>query len=193
MQQYTPVIVSVVVSILMGVLLFAAQSGSAPAKSESGLLVFRHSAVFRRLTYLLAIGVTGLIAVGVVLKPPKPSEYGIVLGVFGMFFLLIAPMIWEATRFSIAAGPEGLDCRSPWRGRQFFQWGEVKKISYSGLMGWFVIRAERGGSFRVSLLVPALNSFFEACERELPPEKLAPAKAGYALLGRKLPEVPGSA
>jgi hypothetical protein len=91
-------------------------------------------------------------------------------------------------RFALVVSPEGLDCRSPWRGRQLLRWEEVEEVSYNLLLQWFVIRASEGRTFRVHILVSGLNTLLEICERRLSPDQLRRAKAGYTQLGRPFPE-----
>jgi hypothetical protein len=65
---------------------------------------------------------------------------------------------------------------------------EIEKVSFSAACGWFTIYGTGGRRIRISFLIPGLPAFLVACEKHLPPQAMAPAAVGYAVLGRKLPE-----
>jgi hypothetical protein len=119
--------------------------------------------------------------------PKKEGDVYAVAFLYGLFGVLSAPLLWEALRFALVVSPEGLDCRSPWRGRRFLAWDEVAEVSFSAMNSWFVVRGADGWKFRVSVLVPGLNAFLEQCEKHLPPEALAKAEPGYLRVGRPFP------
>jgi hypothetical protein len=166
-----------------------AQRGKPKADPETGTLVFRHSILFRGFSLFAALGIPLAITVLVIFNPPKkPGEVGAVFGLYGLFAVLGAPLLWESMRFSLTVSPQGLDCRPPWRGRRFLPWEEVAEVSYSGMNSWFVIRAKDGWKFRLHILVPGLAQFLEQCERYLPPQALEKAEAGYGRVGRPFPK-----
>ena len=89
--------------------------------------------------------------------------------------------------FVLVVRPDGLDCHSPWKCRQFIRWEDIEPVSYSILLSWFVIHTGTGKKFRVPSIVRGLSSFLDECERKIPLTKLNLAKEGYARLGRLLP------
>jgi hypothetical protein len=192
MEPFFYPIIAVTVSGFLGLLLWVAQRGRPAADPETGRLLFRHSILFRGFALFAAFGIPLGITVLLLFNPPKKqSEVWAVLGLYVGFAVLSAPLLWESLRFALTVGPEGLDCRSPWRGRRFLPWEEVKEVSYSGMNSWFIIRATDGWKFRVSILVPGLSQFLARCEQHLPPEALEGAEAGYARVGRPFPRPGG--
>jgi hypothetical protein len=174
--------------VVLGLFLWVAQRGKPKVDRETGALLFRHSVLLRGFALVAAFGIPLALTVLVLLSPPKKEgDVYAVAGLYGLFGVLSAPLLWEALRFALVVSPEGLECRSPWRGLRFLAWDEVAEVSFSAMNSWFVIRAEGGWKFRVSLLVPGLNAFLEQCEKHLPPEALVKAAPGYARLGRPLP------
>lgn len=188
MEQYVSAIVSLLLVVFMGILMGAAQHGKPTVEPGTGFLGFRHHLLLRSFSLLMAFGIPIGITILVFIKPPtNQRDYIAIFGLYALFAVLTVPLLWESMRFSLVVGPEGLDCRSPWRARQFYRWEEVEKLSYNFLLGLFVIHAVGGRKFRVLVLVPGLNAFLEACERRLSPDKLKRAKAGYDQLGRAFP------
>lgn len=191
MDQYFTVIVVVGVVGFLSLLMWAAQRGRPAVDLETGTLQFRHSGLFRGFSYFFAFGVPLGITALVIFNPPKnENEIGIVVGLYGFFALLSAPLLWESLRFSLTVSAEGLDCQSPWRGRHFFAWNEVEEVKFSSVNSWFIIRGKDGWKFRVSILVPGLARFLEECEERLPPTALRNARDGYTRVGRPFPETP---
>ncbi|VTR96740.1 hypothetical protein [Tuwongella immobilis] len=189
MQQYISAIVGVVVVTFLAILMGAAQRGKPTTDRSTGFLVFRHHILLRLFSLVAAFGIPLVLTALVIANPPEnQSDTIAILGIYAMFGVLSAPLLWESMRFALVVSPEGLDCHSPWRGQQFIRWEEVEQVSYSSLLGWFVIRADGGRKFRVSAMIPGLNAFLEACEQRVSPAQLSRAKAGYTLLGRPFRE-----
>jgi hypothetical protein len=182
-------VIGVAVIGFLGLLMWAAQRGRPATDPRTGALLFRHSGLFRGFSLFMAFGIPLGITVLVLFKPPeKQSDVYAIAGIYGLFFLLSFPLLWESMGFALGVTDEGLDCKSPWRGRRFVYWDEVVEVSFSG--GNFVIRAADGYKFRVSTFVPGLTAFLQRCERHLPPQALRGARDGYARVGRRLPDMP---
>jgi hypothetical protein len=187
---FIPTIALAVVGFL-SLLAWAAHRGRPRIDPHTGALLFRHSIVLRGFAFFSAFVIPLGITVLVFFKPPKDEgDVWAILGLYGLFGVLSAPLLWEATRFSLVVSPDGLDCRSPWRPRRFVPWDEVVGLSYSQINSWFVLRTADGWKFRVLGLVPGLSQFLEQVERHLPAWALREARAGYARLGRPFPEPP---
>jgi hypothetical protein len=181
-------LIFVAVTGMLALFCWAAQRGKPTADPETGTLLFRHSLLLRGFALFAAFGVPLAITILVFFNPPKnEGDVWAIVGLYALFAFLSAPLLWESLRFALTTSPEGLDCQSPWRGRQFLYWDEIEEISYSSMNSWFVIRAVDGWKFRVSLLVPGLSDFLEECERHLSPEMLDNARTGYDRLGRTFP------
>lgn len=184
----TSLITAVVVG-LLGLLIWLAQRGQPRADPHAGTLVFSHGLLVRGLAVVLAFGVPlGITAVVVLLPPDDPVAYWPIFGLYGLFLLVGATLLWEAMRYALTASSQGLDCRSPWRGGRFLTWDEIQEVSYSTLSSWFVIQAKDSWKFRVSILVPGLSQFLEQCERYLPPSALRKAETGYGIVRRPFPK-----
>ena len=194
MQALVPVIVSGLVMAAMVMLFSAAKRGQPSASRSTGLLVYRYPEAMQMLAVVLAIVPPMLVTALLVAMPPKSAEdYKAVFSLYALGAVVAGPLLWEAVRFSMAVGPDGIEGRSPWRGRQAIPWAEVAGVSYNPILGYFVVRAQDGRKFRVSPLVGGLNAFLETCERYLPVEKLRRAKGGYNTLGRPVPTEPRQA
>jgi hypothetical protein len=188
MPRYQPLITSLVVIGSLGLLLWVAQRGRPKLDAETGVVWFRHSAIFRGFALLLGFGVPLAITALIVFKPPKNrADVFAVIGVYGMFALLGGPLLWEALRFALGISKDGLDCRSPWRASRFVPWNRVERLSYSSMNSWFVIHTKDRWNFHVSILVPGLAIFLTRCEQHLSLANLAKAKPGYSLVGRPFP------
>jgi hypothetical protein len=188
MPGWTTGLIIFSVMAFLGLLMAAAQRGRPRVDPQTGSLLFQHSWLFRGFSLFMAIGVPiGLTAL-VLFHPPKNNgDLAAILGLFGGFAALIAPLLWESLRFGLVVSPTGLDCRSPWRRGRFIPWGEVKELSYSAVNSWFIIHASDGWKFRVSILVAGIGEFLAQCEQRLPPAALLPANEGYTRLGRPFP------
>jgi hypothetical protein len=174
---------------VLGLLLWAAQRGKPRSDPETETLIFRHSILLRGFAMFAGFGIPIGITILMFFHPPKhEGDVWAIIGLYALFGVLSAPLLWESLGFALVVSPEGLDCQSPWRGRQFILWDEVEDISYSSMNSWFIIRATDGWKFRVSVLVPGLSHFLEQCERHLPLSVLADARPGYLRVGREFPE-----
>ena len=193
MGDYFFLIVAVPAIGFLSLLLWAARRGR-PAEGPGATLVFRHGLLLRGFSLFAAFGIPLGITVLVLFNPPKQDgDVTAILCLYGLFAVLSAPLLWESMRFSLAVTPEGLDCRSPWRGHRFLAWHEVKEVSFNPTNSWFVIRAHDGWKFRPSILVPGLARFLEQCERHLPLSALANAVEGYRRVGRPFPQLEDTA
>lgn len=184
MDQYLPAIVGAVVCFFITLLMGAAARGAPATDSIHGLLVFRHHIVLRIFAFVAAIGIPLALTVLVIINPPGRQRVPIVLMIYGLFAVITAPLLWPTWRYYLKIGPEGMESRGSWWGREKLNWNEIEKVSYSAVCGWFTVY----GTNRRKILIPGLPVFLEECEKHLPPQAMAPAAVGYAALGRKLPE-----
>jgi hypothetical protein len=186
-------VIGLVVVGFLGLLIWVAQRGKptvtfAPGQIV-GTLVFRHSLLFRGFALFAGLGIPLAITVLVIFNPPtKEGDVYAILGLYGLFILLAAPLLWESWRFAVYVSPQGIECRSPWRPGRFLAWKDIEEVSFSPMNSWFVIRAKDNWKFRIHLLVPGLSQFLEQCEEHVPPGALDGAEAGYARIGRPFPE-----
>jgi hypothetical protein len=172
----------------LGLLLWAAQRGK-PAVAADGTLIFRHSWLFRGFALFGGIGIPLAITVLVIFNPPKkPGDGYAILGLYGLFILLSAPLLWESWRFAVYVSPQGIECRSPWRPGRFLPWSDIEEVSFQTTNTWFVIRSKDDWKFRIHLMVPGLSQFLEQCEQHLPSSALEGAEVGYIRVGRRFPQ-----
>jgi hypothetical protein len=191
-----PVFVGIIggaVAGFLGLLMWVAQRGKPTVSFDpdqiAGTLVFRHSWLFRGFALFAGIGIPLAITVLVVFNPPKnPGDVYAILGLYGLFILLSAPLLWESWRFAVYVSPKGIECRSPWRPGRFLPWRDIEEVSFSPMNSWFVIRSTDGWKFRIHTLVPGLSQFLEQCEQHLPAGALDGAEAGYMRVGRRFPD-----
>ncbi|MBY0524144.1 MAG: ABC transporter permease [Gemmataceae bacterium] len=182
-------IISISVLAFMGLLLWAAQRERPVADPVAGTVRIRHSMVFRWFSYFMAfvppLGITVLLFFN---PPRKDGDVFAIVFLYLLFGGLSAPLLWESLCFSVVLSSEGLDCRSPWRGRRFIPWNEVQELSYGAVNSWFIIRTRAGDRFRVSILVPGLKLLLEQFEQRLPSKAMEGARLGYTRIGRPFPE-----
>ena len=178
-----------VVSIaLMCALVAAARRGSPIADPSTSSLVFRYQSPVRWGAVCFAVGVLGAVTAMIVAHPPQDGgdTVAAVLA-YAMSGSLAAALVWDVFRFRLVVGPDGLDCRSPWRGRRLGRWEDVADVSFNSPRGWFEVRATDGRTARLPAMVGGLGAFLEACERRLTPSQLEPALRAYIFLGREFP------
>jgi hypothetical protein len=181
-------VVSAVVVGFLVILTGAARRGVPTVDRATGLLLFRHHLVLRAFALVAAFGIPIALTALVISNPPKnQNDYVAITCLYLLFAGLSAPLLWETTRYALLVGPEGLDCRSPWRGRQFFRWDEVEKVSFSTVASWFVLHATGGRKFRVPMYISGVRAFLEQCEQRLSPSQLAEAEPGYRVVNRPFP------
>lgn len=173
-------------------LLFATARRGRPATDPAtGALTFRHGTPLRWFAVFALFGAETLFGVWAVVYPPQSPRTAVPLAVGAAALGLAGALLcWEAYRFAVTTSPEGLDCRSPWRGRRVVPWEGIVRVEFSAANAWFAVRFADGRSFRVPAVVPGVGRFLEECERHLKPDQLRPAKGGYPLVGRKWPYQP---
>jgi hypothetical protein len=172
-------------AILSGLVIWAARRAD-PEVGAGGTILFRYGLLPPGLCLLLPFGMP-LVFVAIGLARPDKVGVGPGLAVGVAFCLMASPFWWETSRYAMVVSPDGIDCRSPWRGRQFVRWDEVEEVRYSSISSWFVLRPRGHRTFRIPTLVSGLSAFLEECERHLPPEALRRARAGYGEVGRPFP------
>jgi hypothetical protein len=159
------------------------------ADPAAGSLVYRHPPLLRWGSVCFAVCGFSAVTAMVVVHPPKDGAEAIYfILAYAMFGSLAAALVWDVFRFRLVVGPEGLDCRSPWRRRRFIQWADVSVVSFNNPLGWFEVRATDGRLVRMPALVGGLGAFLEACEGRLAPGQLEPALSAYIFLGRTFPD-----
>jgi Bacterial PH domain len=189
MQQYVPAIVAAVLIAFQFILVVALVRSQPTVEPKTGFLVFRYHVLARGFVAVFAVGAPIAITALAIAKPPQDQDdYLALFGLFALSAALIVPMLWETMRFVLVVSPEGLDCRSPWRGRQFIRWDEVERMSHNSALSWYVIRAVGGRTIRVSTAVSGMRSFLLECLQQLPPDKLRWAKAVHTQPARPLPD-----
>ena len=172
---------------MLGLLAWAAQRGRPAEDAERGRLVFRHSLAFRILALVLLLGPLAGISVLLAFKPPtKEGDTVAVVFLYALFTGLGVPLCNEALRWCLAMDDDGLTCWSPWRGKGYIAWKELREVAWTGSGSYFILKS-RGFWFRASPLVPGLSRLLEECEKRLPPQAMEPAYAGYTAIARQIP------
>ena len=180
---FVPVIIGSVTA-FFAVLFLIAQRGGPVGDPENGTYLFRHSILLRGFALFAAFGIPIGITLLVIFNPPKgEGDVGAIIVIYALFAVLSFPLLWESMRFALLLMPDGLYCKSPWRGSRYLTWAEIQEIDFSAMSSWFIIRAVDGWTFRVYTLVPSIGRFLEECGKYLPPEALRKAKAGYERYG----------
>jgi hypothetical protein len=172
----------------MSAITTAAQRGAPITNPDTGSLVFRYTLLLRVGSVCAVLGAPAGLTALLVVHPPK--DQGDIIAVVLAYAMLTAPwvaLVWDVFRFRLVVGPDGLDCRSPWRRRTFIRWTDVADVSFNGPVGWFEVRATDGRTFRTSALMGGLDAFLEACEQHLAPNQLEPARDAYVYLERSFP------
>ena len=163
MPRYQPLIIGVLVGGILGLMVWAAKRGRPKLDAETGVVWFRHSALFRGFSLFMGFGIPLAITALLLYKPPKNrTDVLAVIGLYALFGALSAPLVWESLRYALGISKDGLDCRSPWRASRFVPWNRVESLSYSTMNSWFIIHTKDRWNFRVSVFVPGLSIFFRA-------------------------------
>jgi hypothetical protein len=188
MPELFPFLVAGGVIGILALLLLAVRRGQPRADEQRGTLLFRRKLLYRGFALVMAIGVPLGVTVRVFVFPPQDEgDVYAILGVQALFIGLSWPLLWDALGFVLLVTPEGLRCRSPWRGSRFVPWDDVRAVSYSARKSCFLIQAHDGYCFRVPVITARLDHFLQRCEEELHPDLLEAAWEGYARVGRALP------
>jgi len=184
------VIAVLITSGIFALLSWAALRGRPTVDPQGGTLLFRYSTAARRFAVALALCPT-LFILALMLSRPIKDEWDVMalIGVVVLFPSIAGPFLWEFMRWAVIVSREGLDCRSPWRGRKFIGWRDIEEVSYGANSKWFIIRTTQGRTFHVSIWISGISEFLANCEYHLEPSLLRRAKAGYHEIGRPFPSV----
>lgn len=189
MKGFDIAMIAVITSLVMGLTFAVNHYKPVKLDATTGALVLRYGLIFRAIGYISLLGGPALVTLVAIAKPPnKAEDYWAILGILGIFCGLGAPLVWETTRFSLAASDQGLDCRSAWKKARYLTWPEIGSISYSVINSWFIIRSRDGWVIHINLFVPGLKQFLPLCEMHLKPQQLEGARMGYQALHRPFPE-----
>ena len=190
MPRYQPLIIGVLVGGILGLMVWAAKRGRPKLDAETGVVWFRHSALFRGFSLFMGFGIPLAITALLLYKPPKNrTDVLAVIGLYALFGALSAPLVWESLRYALGISKDGLDCRSPWRASRFVPWNRVESLSYSTMNSWFIIHTKDRWNFRVSVFVPGLSIFLSRYKSICRDSKSCEGKARI-FHGRKgIPEI----
>jgi hypothetical protein len=149
--------------------------------------LFRHNGLFRGFALAAAAGLPVGLAALLSAHPPQRPDVPYLVGLYLIFAVITLPLVWEAGRYYLLATPEGIECRSPWRGVRALAWEDVVAVHYSGVNAWFEFVGRDGDRVRAHSFVARLNDLLAAAERQLPASAMKGARAGYARIGRPFP------
>jgi len=182
------IIEGVITTCVTALLYWAAIRGRPKVDPQGGILLFRYSTASRGVAILLALCFALILFVAPFRIPVKDeSDAEAMIGMVVVSVALAGPLLWETMCFSVIVSPEGLDCRSPWRGKSFISWRDVEDVSYGAICKWFIIRTTDGRTFRVPFWVSGISEFLAKCEYHLGPSILRRAKTAYQEIGRRFP------
>ncbi|MBO0699719.1 MAG: PH domain-containing protein, partial [Zavarzinella sp.] len=164
----------------------AARGRPVPTAGEIAVLV-RHSPAFRAFTFLATltfpIGLTILFS----LYPPARGETGYVLLAYGSVVVATVALYWEAVRYYVFATPQGIECRSPWRGARYFAWDDIRTVTFNPAAGWFAFEAWDGDRIRVHWTAVGVRDLLHLVETHVPAGMVQRARPGWERLGRPMP------
>lgn len=183
-------VVATVTLVVVFALAFAAYYGRPRIAANAQAILLRHNALFRGVTLVMVLGVPLGFTILVWFVPLLRSEVPYLLGLYLPLIGLSLALYWESHRFYLLLTPDGVKCRSPWRGRRFFSWSDVESVSFSSINSWFVVRAAAGGKMRVHSYVAGVAEFLRIIELRMPAQAFRDARPGYARLGRTFPQMP---
>jgi hypothetical protein len=171
----------------LAALLRAAKAGRGRADS-AGCLCLRYGPLMRG---LMILGAASFASIFVALQfwLPRKNDLAawVVFATLLPFALLEACGQWETNRFLLRISPEGLECRSAWRGWLRLPWKDVAEVSYSGSGACFVVSTSDGQRIRVPVYISGISQFLDECEKRLTWTMLQQAQKGYAQLSRPMP------
>jgi hypothetical protein len=176
---------AVVVPFVLIFILLIARAGG-PAEGPRSL-VFRYGAWLRVMSGALLFGPLIGITVLVFCFPPKnEAEFYAIAGCYALFTCLGVPLVWETMRWKLVLDDAGLTCHSPWRGRFFIAWPEVREVVWAQMGSYFIIKG-RERWFRVSPMASGVSRLLGELEKRVGVEKMRGALPGHAMVGRPLP------
>ena len=129
---------------------------------------------------LLVIGIvcSGFFFVIAILSVAFPDKEGPSAGItFGLlaFSLLGAPLIAEYFRVWHRLEPGGMRSQPLLREACSVRWKDVRRVSYSPGMKWFVVETPTGAVVRVSAMLTGLPAFARTVLHEVPRDRIDPA------------------
>jgi hypothetical protein len=175
---------------LLALMSWAGRQGRPRPAPGSKHYVFRYNALFRWGVYLAAFVLPVGLTVLVNLYRLSNEARWYVFGLYVCVAVLTLPLVWEASRFYVCVTPEGLECRSAWRGTRFIAWDDLYEVRYSSINSWFIFRGTSGEKIRVTGFVAGLPALLGFVEMRLPATALKNARAGYEKAGRPFPQLP---
>jgi hypothetical protein len=183
------VVESLVMAGFLGLLAWGAANARPKVDPDGRSLIFRYSGVARFAVISLAVAIALFLSFLVYKIPIKNrNDVYALCGMFALFFLLLGPLVWDFTRFSIVVSPEGLDFHSPWRPGFFMAWQDVDQVSYSLMWQWFTIRSTHGQKIHVSRWIGGIADFLGELTTHVDPAVLRKARSGFIIMGLGFPE-----
>jgi hypothetical protein len=153
-----------------------------------GRLIFRYGLVPRLFAGVMLLGpMYGLPYHEMYFPSMNESELIGRIGTAAVLTCPLAPVIWELLWRTLVLGTDGLTCHSPWRGRMFIAWQDVREVVWVAEGAYFILKG-RDRWFRVSLLFVGLSRLLKELELRIGLEKMQGALPGYEIAGRTPPD-----
>ena len=157
-------------AVTSGIMGWLLKRRSAAAARGFGGQVLRYPATMRAVAWLLLLVPLAGIAGVVRWQPPKPGEWIYYAWMVVGFGLLGGALVLDAQGVAHELKPDGLERVTPWRGRRFLPWSQVKVLRFSeSSQNWRIVTTAGDGTW-ISVYVSGLGSFARAALQHVRPE-----------------------
>jgi len=136
-------------------LIWLAGRAKKEAVNRSGRFVLEYGRAVKVLGWVL-----GLFGVGMLFVAPHASKDQTVIAwvVCGALFAAGACLLAEFHLVRIEFDEEFIYTFSPWRRSRIIPWNEVIDSAYSGMNRWHILKTQKSGSVRLSVLLSGLGT-----------------------------------
>lgn len=152
-------LIAIGVPLILGWLLRGASSAT---KKSNGISWLYYGNRMKGLALFFTAIVVALIIIWFNVEPKDKMP---VLGMIGMFGGLTLPLVLEFYFVHIGYDAEKIYCHSIWRANRVIDWSDVRTVTFSESMRWWVIDTKSSGKIRVSELISGVGEFLAELEK----------------------------
>ncbi|HEV1994542.1 MAG TPA: PH domain-containing protein [Candidatus Acidoferrum sp.] len=173
---------------VMVVLSFLLKNRRERARREggSGVLVLEYGRAVKSVPILVAVAWTILIPIVLHDDPIRRENLPAFLLLVVLITVPLVVVTIEAFGVAHRIREDGIEKRSPWSSHRMIKWEDIREISFSGAMQWFVV-SNPHGKLRLHLYLNGLKDFADAVRAKVPKETWAKAEAHLKNLDAKRP------
>lgn len=158
-QHIATVLIAVIVPL---VLRWLTKSSNTAAITVNGVSWLGYSKAMKGFTFFFIAIVAALVVTFFYVAPEDKNP---ILGMIGLFGGITLPLSLEVLFVRIGYDSHKIYCDSIWRRNREISWSEVKNVTFSESMQWWVIDTRNSGKIRASVFLSGLNEFIQELDR----------------------------